>query len=373
MLYGLRFVPNHPVYRLQEAVEHFLFTGTQHVPFGGKCFPDWFDSVFSNCSSLRQRAQTVYRLMNSASPAIRQQVKAIWISHNKVQALCDDKQCRIRKLQSGSTALDVALTDLFRYLFDDIFENKSFVSAVGGRSIDDHYIAFRRLGQRVCPFCGIDNYIDRGGGSRSAYDHYLARSIYPLASVNFFNLVPMCDICNRRPNKGTKNVLFTDAERPRRRRVFYPYGPVGGVRVSLSLAKRPALNFGGEWTVKIRPKKQGEIDKIQTWLSIFNIPKRFGGRLAEEHAIWTCDFLRHRQYSQRPDLRALRRDFKREARELANTTMLENKSESALQGAFFQFLATRADPAFVRSLAQTANSAFITSTAITSIRRSKSI
>jgi len=48
-----------------------------------------------------------------------------------------------------------ALCDLFNFLYDQTLESKSFEKAAG-KSLLDHYNSFRGLGQRVCPFCGLN-------------------------------------------------------------------------------------------------------------------------------------------------------------------------------------------------------------------------
>lgn len=52
------------------------------------------------------------------------------------------------------------------------------------------------LGVTVCPYCNR-NYINSSEEKTSAqFDHFINKSSYPILSVSFYNLVPVCSSCN---------------------------------------------------------------------------------------------------------------------------------------------------------------------------------
>jgi hypothetical protein len=339
MLYGLRFVPDHPVYRLHEAFGYFLDEGLRLETFDQKCFPKWFKPVLSASPGLSKRSRVVHSESRKHEQGVRDAIVAVWRSHAEVQSLCEDVKCKLEEWGFAAQELIDQLFSLFNFLYDETLESKSFEKAAG-KSLLDHYNSFRGLGQRVCPFCGLNYYADRGGGARNSYDHFLPRLYYPLAAVNFRNLVPMCDECNERPRKGTKDVLFRDEGRTTRRKFYYPYSTPGGVTLSVKCTKRPTpTNTSGAWTVNVKAIKTAENSLVRGWDSVFDIETRFSARVKEGMESWMRDFLNSRDYPDVPSVTRLRKDLSAKAAWLSKPEQLRSKAEAALQSAAFGYMA----------------------------------
>lgn len=356
MIYGLQFVPDHPVYRLHEAFEHFLNDGLKIKTFGPRCFPVWFKAVLSVSSGLRARCKSVHEKSRKHDQLVRDSIVAVWKSQSDVQSLCEDTKFKLE--QRGLTDQDLifALRSLFNFLYEDTLVSKSFEKAVG-KSLLDHYNNFRALGQRVCPFCGLNYYADRGDGARSGYDHFLPRVHYPLVAVNFRNLVPMCDACNQRPRKGTKDVLFRDTGRTTRRKFYYPYCQPGGIVVSVKCTGRPKpAHPSGAWKVKVKATEPVEQPLVRGWDSVFEVEIRFSARVKEGIEMWMRDFLNSKAYSNVPSVAQLRRDLLAKVAWLSMPEQLRTRAESALQAASFRYMAEAAPDAVLDGYAQMATS-----------------
>jgi hypothetical protein len=342
MLYGLQFVPNHPVYRLHVAFGHFLDDGLKLATLGPECFPDWFKPVFKASSGLRERCEAVHTEARKQKQVVRDSVVRVWKSHSEVHKLCEDTKCNLEEWGFKAKKLIKALCDLFNFLYEQTLESKSFEKAVG-KSLIDHYNSFRGLGQRVCPFCGLQYYEDRESGTRNAYDHLLARAHYPLAAVNFRNLVPMCDGCNKRPRKGTKDVLFEDGKRLNRRTFYYPFSQPGGIELSVACKQNPSpSNLLGEWKVTIRAAKAAESAQVLAWASVFDADRRFLARIKEGFDGWMKDFLSSRDYKATPTVAQLRQDLAAKAAWWAKPEQLRERIEAGLQAAVLSYMAQKA-------------------------------
>lgn len=74
-------------------------------------------------------------------------------------------------------------------------------------------ILLQSLATIVCPYCNRQyiTFFQKGEGSVATadIDHYYPKSQYPLLSMNFFNLIPSCSICNSRL-KGAKKTERID-------------------------------------------------------------------------------------------------------------------------------------------------------------------
>jgi 5-methylcytosine-specific restriction endonuclease McrA len=77
-------------------------------------------------------------------------------------------------------------------------------------------------GVRTCTYCGREYIFTVEGQTpedrirhiaRPDFDHFLSQELYPLLSLNYFNLIPCCPICNRTV-KGTKVLNLVDYVHP---------------------------------------------------------------------------------------------------------------------------------------------------------------
>lgn len=359
MLYGLTFVRKHPVYRLHEAFGYFLDEGLKLEKFSSKCFPEWFKPVLSASPSLRSHCVNVHSESWKHDEAIRDSILAVWKSHDQIQSLCEDTTCKLEDWNFRSPQLIHALHALFDFLYEQTLESKAFEKAAG-RSMVDHYNSFRALGQRVCPFCGLNYYADRDSGARASYDHFLPRSHYPLASVNFRNLVPMCDECNERPRKGTKDVLYEDQARKTRRSFYYPYSSPGGVAITVECTKRPQPAVpSGAWEVQTKALKATEQPLVAGWNSVFEAEKRFAARVREGLDGWMKNFLNSKEYAAAPTVDQLRRDLSAKSAWLSKPEQLPLQAEAAIQAAAFRYVANDASDEVVAGYAAIARSAAV--------------
>lgn len=66
-----------------------------------------------------------------------------------------------------------------------------------------------QLDVRICPFCNrIYTTTLSNGGIRPAFDHFYPRSVYPYLAVSLFNLIPICDICNKSKSNKTVPLIY---------------------------------------------------------------------------------------------------------------------------------------------------------------------
>jgi hypothetical protein len=340
MIYGLQWVPDHPVYKLHDAAGFFVETGLKQAAFGDACFPIWFKPVVDASPAMRALFEQIFLGIQAEGSAARASLIAAWQCQDNIQGICQDSSVRLVHCSFRTAALRTVVGELFDHLYKDSLVAKTFEDAVGG-TLADHYQRFRDQGQRVCPFCGLENYKDRNTDTRASYDHYLLRSQYPLASVNFKNLVPMCDICNEAPNKGIKDVLFSDRRRRRRRPFCYPYGAVSGIGITLKRASAESPGRPSKWKVTTTAVMVAQKPIINAWKAVFRIDRRYAARMQEASSGWVRDFLHIKAYAARPTPVTLQQDFLAYSQKLNSPAELKEVAEAALRSAFFRFLATQ--------------------------------
>lgn len=147
-----------------------------------------------------------------------------------------------------------------------------------------HYqLIYEHLKSKTCPFCGMEPF-DAPTLVSEDEDHYLARSIYPLAAANFANLVPMGSKCNQR-YKGQVDILHLNDNR---RKALNPYG---NISADISLINSNPL--GGDrgkpsWQIDLTP----HVEETRTWDSVFSIQERLTESVFNPYFdIWISELL----------------------------------------------------------------------------------
>ncbi len=91
-------------------------------------------------------------------------------------------------------------SDRYKLLFY-IFVEKGYEKFFSNGYNKQKYSAYdfvEKLGLNTCPYCNRNyTFVIRGGKLRPEIDHFYPKTIYPYLAVNFFNLIPSCQTCNK--------------------------------------------------------------------------------------------------------------------------------------------------------------------------------
>lgn len=97
--------------------------------------------------------------------------------------------------------IEPLIGELFKnYFFKDLFENKDFWNKLVSKEFSKA-IFKENFKIQVCPYCNteemfqVENY---------KIDHFLPKSLFPLLSMYYLNLIPICESCNS-PHNGKGN------------------------------------------------------------------------------------------------------------------------------------------------------------------------
>ena len=130
---------------------------------------------------------------------------------------------RIKRMKSPKKKEEKIIFNRYNDIFNilgQLFNYDAWIS----RNSDFSYWLSKVKGARTCTYCGRE-YIytveDRNPQdrllhvARPDFDHFLSQELYPLLSLNYYNLIPCCPICNRTV-KGTKVFNLDDYVHPYR-------------------------------------------------------------------------------------------------------------------------------------------------------------
>jgi len=157
-------------------------------------------------------------------------------------------------------------------------------------SLKGHFEQFRTENKfSVCPFCGMENLLTDYDDAKNEYDHYLSKGNYPFCSINFNNLTPVCDYCNKAGNKGPKDIPFQPKTDPQiQDELYYPYSsafPDHGIQLTIN-ATNTDLTDLDNWTLSIDCIPAENVRKKDRWLEIYNISRRYKAKIAGDSYQW---------------------------------------------------------------------------------------
>jgi len=309
MLFPYTYVP-HTMEKMHEFIEYIFFEVWCKAPvleYGGEIFkglPELQQMLvdFWNHEELAGKSlkggdfflkglNCIFNDFKQLKPKDIEQIKGWYVSNNDIEKCCSNDKTvhpiRYDQIKTEHPQLAKNLRSFFANLYSPSFLALKFVTNRIGE-LDDHYNKFVKENNKcICPFCGIMPLDSEWDPTRDAYDHYLPKSKYPFNSINFKNLVPACDKCNSK-NKGAKDPIFDGGKR---RKAFFPF-ETESYEIELHLEFK-----GKDWTdmtphdltLTAGPKSLKE--KIDTWLDVYSIEKRYKARCCVDRESWFVEML----------------------------------------------------------------------------------
>ncbi len=193
--------------------------------------------------------------------------------------------CRGNKKPLSYEELPDSIKEVLKDLFIDLYEkilkkSPHFCNKCG--TLQEHFEAFKSQNSNtICPACGLNPVKTQFDDARNQYDHYLPKSIYPLSSINFKNLIPICPECNSLAVKGEIDVL-----RETNGILFYPYDQNhSGINIDISVIKDSQKIADIKWAFNFTAAN-GFANEIQSWKYIFKIESRYEGYIKGRIESW---------------------------------------------------------------------------------------
>ena len=225
----------------------------------------------------------LYVICRQIDPEKRKMLKRAVLVNNRIEGICDGKYYPVRYKDLKSVfvskkekAVPSLIKTICNNLYNHCLERAEFKNKYG--TLKAHYDKMVGIYSR-CPACGItQRLLTKYSDYRCAFDHYLPKGTYPFVSVNFFNLVPTCGICNEK-YKTTKDTLFYRT----RKKAFSPYPKERyDIQVSVVLHSSEILHLSPS-DVEIKFSCSGRKDgvrydyqeEVKNWRRIYGIEEQY--------------------------------------------------------------------------------------------------
>ncbi len=335
----------------------FFFRIENSTQFGNHLFPNWANHIFA-ATDLKDKFKDVYdEYKKYKSSTTRKLIRETFFYNNQIKELCEnDPTTKIISIDNLPKRIQDPIKKLFLYLYKNAINNNQFVGLVNDNVFDLINRFKNENGIEVCPLCGIETINNLRGQARLPLDHWLCKKDFPMAAVNFKNLIPICPSCNNSPAKGEKNILIDSSQT--RVKAFYPFQMHSGVEVSFSYINEPSLKEPTkeeDWNFSIIPKDPVQQDIVDNWLSILNLNVRYKDYLKQLilNNLWEDSYKRYVDNDRLRNHANSIADFKLNLEDWRNTMFqLKKTSGAVVYIAFINYLIHDASDAYLASLFQ---------------------
>lgn len=255
---------NHEIFRLHEMLEHLVcnvWCEANGDVCSSKIHPD-FKDIYDNYDWLKTKIDTIYEACKSLSVDERETIVNAFFTNNQIEKLCNGDLLPVH-LNKLPGVVEQQMKPLLIDFYEILLERKK----VPGTKQDYYQKLIRENEFQYCPCCGYMTFESTDCKYREAFDHYLPKSDYPFASVNFSNLVPLCYKCNS-DRKKVKDPIEKKAK------AFYPFSnEEHRIEINITIDKAKDLRKLDRSDLAI--DIIGDMDKIATWDRLFDIKERY--------------------------------------------------------------------------------------------------
>lgn len=213
---------------------------------------------------LKDEIERIYTTFKGLTTDQKEVIKDAFYKTNEIEKLCN-KETKPVYLDGMHKVVKDDIKPLFKWCYENLLDK----AKVAGDKLEYYKALITANNFQYCPCCGLIDFesSDPENDTREAYDHYLPKSEYPLASVNFQNLVPLCYKCNS-DRKKAKDPIEND------RKAFYPFS-TGEHNISIQFEIDKTKEIDNLERIDLTITLTGENDKIETWDWLFDIKERY--------------------------------------------------------------------------------------------------
>lgn len=233
-----------------------------------------FKNLYDHLDWLKDSTEKIYEACKTLTTDEREAIIYAFDNNNCIEELCNGDLPPIEL-----SALPPVVQQGMKNLLEDFYKRLLNINQVPGEKLDYYNKLVKANKLRTCPICGLADIETDDSEYIEDYDHFFPKAHYPFAAVNFNNLVPTCDKCNKK-HKGSKKPLDLNGK------VYYPFD-AGRDEIKVTL-KLDEIDFDEEekLTQTARFDFSGDTQKNETWNWLYNIEKRYAQVYREDTYSW---------------------------------------------------------------------------------------
>ena len=285
MFYSVKKIESHPCFEMQDLIYSVFYSAANNVPFGKEVFPKRFTSpnrAWGYLKGVRDDFEELYKLLLQKNVTERKRIYSQLADNNMVELLCEDLAIDPDGYIDWDSEIGKSIKEVIASCYGKL--NLSHFKVAGCKLLPTqrYYRDYISLNKSVCPFCSINTYKNPLNPRREDFDHYLPKSVYPMAAANMNNLVPMCAECNQ-DFKKSQDLLYQASNRVV---AFYPFSSLAGVSITVKSTIDSKPPYIRKWSVDLVPNDAEESPKIVNWQRVFSIKLRLVNELTQYYEEW---------------------------------------------------------------------------------------
>lgn len=247
---------------------------------------DFLPIVNRHKKILRERFERIYLYTANLSDNDRHDFCEKVFDSNEIEKICRGEK-KPSKIDKNASGIEEIVRDLFLDLYTNVLDGDPFREE-NNTTLRDHFDQFSKINEDItlCPICGIGELKKFQDLTRDQYDHYLPKSLYPLSSVNFYNLVPCCTDCNSPQIKGSKDIIMISNGK-----LFFPYDMTHkGISLTISVSRDNLELENIDWGFTFT-NPENKKNEIEAWKKIYSIESRYNGYIKVRIKKWYTHFI----------------------------------------------------------------------------------
>lgn len=221
--------------------------------------------LFKKYEWFRNDIKIIYEECKKLSLEDKNKIIDTFITLKNINEVCDGNTVPL-KVEQLPNVVEKLMKPFFVKCYESLLER----SLVPGDKLKYYNSLIKQNDYKFCPCCGYMSFESAESNYREAYDHYLPKSEYPFASVNFFNLVPLCYKCNS-DRKSTKNPVDG-------RKAYYPFSlnpETHKIDIQVKFSHIQIKDYDDFDKKELEIELLGDNEKCNTWDNVFDIKERY--------------------------------------------------------------------------------------------------
>ena len=263
----------HPIFTLHVLTEHLVCEVWCNASADVPCLDllnEEFEVLYNAYGWLRKDVEDVYEYCKGLSKTGRADIREAFYVNNRIEDLCNGVVAPI-ELSTLPEVVSKYMKPALSKFYNDLLDLKE----VPGDKLDYYNKLITANKNKTCVCCGLVKTESAQTHYVEDNDHFFPKSHYPFAVVNFDNLVPICDKCNKK-HKGAKRPLDHNGK------VYYPFCKTHeDIEVTVKLINSEDLDYGQLRNADIELNFSGDKEKNSTWNWLFNIDTMYKDEICE--------------------------------------------------------------------------------------------
>lgn len=233
-----------------------------------------FKNLYKHLGWLKKDVDVIYEKCKTLTVAEREYIVQAFETNNRIEDLCNGT-ISIVELNTLPNVIQLEVKNLLESFYSRLLDIKK----VPGEKLDYYNQLVKANKYNTCPICGLASFETADSKYIEDYDHFFPKSLYPFIAVNFDNLVPTCDKCNKK-HKGSKKPLDNNGK---------AYFPFESGRQSIEVfANIDTIDFDEDEKLiqQANFNFSGNTEKNATWNWLFNIENRYSAEIKTYSYSW---------------------------------------------------------------------------------------